>query len=336
MPVAMLLGETRLCPPGLRMPSSDLLSSDAAAGSPGTRERLTEPPASTGPLTVEQSDGGRVVRRVVLAGSRSRNGYKYRSEALQEAVALYESKPVFLDHAADLSQPRRRSARDLVGTLTNVAFESTDEGGKLRGDVRVLDTESGRTFLALCEAEGSGVGMSHVVLARRSTDGAYVESIEQVISVDAVAFPATTTNFHEQVVPTAASSTQSGKSLEAPADTSGHLSVPDHHDGDSVAQIASEREQLRQQIAELEDQLGRQRRGQRRDLLLSQSGLPEAAISETFRRLVRLAPSDEAAQTLIEDRRWLLAQPPAGPHSESRTGNASDDLAAFVAAIRRR
>src|SRR5690606_35903290 len=43
------------------------------------------------------------------------------------------------------------------------------------------------------------VGMSHVVLAMRSADKQVVERIEEVISVDAVVFPATTVTFQEQM-----------------------------------------------------------------------------------------------------------------------------------------
>ena len=280
------------------------------------RERLTEPAQPAGPLAIEAD--ARLVRRVAIAGAVSKNGYTYRSEALRQAAGLYESKPVFLDHAADPSQPRSRSARDLVGTLTNVTYEDGPQP-RLRGDVRVLDTESGRTFLALCQSEGSGVGMSHVVLARRSADGREVEAIEQVVSVDAVAFPATTTSFREQA--------EAIEAIEA-ADA--------HADGDSAAQATAESERLRRHIADLEQQLTRQRRTHRRDKLIADSGLPAAAISETFRRCVRAAATDEAAAELIADRRRLLDGTGAVALSESRPDRGPSADAAFVAAIRRR
>lgn len=43
--------------------------------------------------------------------------------------------------------------------------------------------------------------MSHVVLGRRSTLGELVEHIERVVSVDIVAFPATTRSFQEGTQP---------------------------------------------------------------------------------------------------------------------------------------
>jgi hypothetical protein len=68
---------------------------------------------------------------------------------------------------------------------------------RIRGDIDVLDTEAGRTFLALMEGRSPAVGMSHVVLAQRGSNPQIVERIHDVVSVDAVVFPATTNGFHE-------------------------------------------------------------------------------------------------------------------------------------------
>lgn len=133
------------------------------------------------------------IRNVALAGTHSKNGYRYADAALRMAAPLYENVPVFLDHPASTRRPRERSTRDLAGHVAGVGYED----GRLRGDVRTLDTEAGRTLLALAESGGPGVGMSHVVLAERSADGATVERIVEVISVDAVVFPATTQSFRE-------------------------------------------------------------------------------------------------------------------------------------------
>ena len=279
----------------------------------------------------------------MLAGCVSRNGYRYRSRTLAEAAALYENKPVFLDHAADPSQPRRRSARDLVGTLARVRFEPDVDGGRLRGDVRVLETESGRTFLALCEADGTGVGMSHVVLARRSPDGTHVESIEQVVSVDAVAFPATTTSFREQ---SNEAEPQPAVDASSPTERLGQTEPPersDHADGDSLAQRIGQRDRMAEQIGRLESQLRDERRLRRRDRMLAESSLPADAVTEPFRRCVRAAESDNAAAALIADRQTVLdGRRPQRPNaavslSEARSGRAVDgfDADAFVRAVRR-
>lgn len=135
----------------------------------------------------------RLVSNIALAGAQSRNGYRYTEPALRAAVPLYEQKPVFLDHAPNLTRPQERSTRDLVGHIVNPRYE----GGRIRADVRVLETEAGRTFLALAESLSPAVGMSHVVLAERSADRTRVERIHEVVSVDAVVFPATAATFRE-------------------------------------------------------------------------------------------------------------------------------------------
>src|SRR5687768_16950739 len=136
----------------------------------------------------------RIVLNVALTGPESTNGYRYSELALIEGLPLYENRPVFLDHPQSQGQPHRRSTRDLVGSVVNVRYEH----GRIRGDIRVIDTEAGGTFLALAESNGPAVGMSHVILAQKSADGKIVEKIHEVVSVDAVVFPATTKSFHEQ------------------------------------------------------------------------------------------------------------------------------------------
>lgn len=135
----------------------------------------------------------RLVRNVALTGLQSRNGYRYTEQALREAVPHYADKPVFLDHAAHVSRPWNRSTRDLVGSIVNPRFEE----GRIRADIQALGTEAGRTFLELAASDSPAVGMSHVVLARRSRDKSVVESIHDVVSVDAVVFPATAATFRE-------------------------------------------------------------------------------------------------------------------------------------------
>jgi hypothetical protein len=135
----------------------------------------------------------RLVTDVVLSGPVSRNGHRYSPEALQQAAPLYDRKPVFLDHAPNLARPFERSMRDLVGSVLNPRYEAD----RIRGDVQVLDTEAGRTFLALIDSGSPAVGMSHVVLAERGRDPLVVARIHDVVSVDAVVFPATTQGLRE-------------------------------------------------------------------------------------------------------------------------------------------
>lgn len=152
-------------------------------------ERLTEHAIEIEAVSVDRE--ARMVRNVAFAGTVSANGYEYAADAFVEAVGgrLYEGRPVFLDH--DIESPNR-STRDLAGTTENARFE----GGRIRGDIRVLDNEAGNSFLSILEAK-TDVGMSHVVMARRNSDGNIIEHIGRVLSVDAVMNPATTSSFAE-------------------------------------------------------------------------------------------------------------------------------------------
>lgn len=146
-----------------------------------------------------------IVRNVALLGPESRNGYRYTLEAMQEAVPLYEGRPVFIDHpdggaavsaagcGRDARAPEvRRSLRDYAGRVLQPRFESN----RIRADLQLLGPHAS-WLMNLIESAPSDIGMSHVVLARRGKTGDEVEHIERVLSVDIVAFPATTQSFRE-------------------------------------------------------------------------------------------------------------------------------------------
>lgn len=156
-------------------------------------EPLTEQVQDWRTAELKVDPQARLVQNIVLCGAVSRNGHRYTTEALQAAVTLYNHKPVFLDHAPNTAKPYERSTRDLVGTIQNARYDAE----RICGDIQVLDTEAGRTFLALLAAEPSPVGMSHVVLAQRGSQSQLVEKIHDVVSVDAVVFPATTRGWRE-------------------------------------------------------------------------------------------------------------------------------------------
>ena len=114
---------------------------------------------------------------------------------MQAALPLYENRPIFLDHADEQNSPTRRKLRDFAGQVLSPRYE----GERLRGDLRLLGPHADWLF-DLIEAAPHDIGMSHVVLGRRSSQGQLVEQIERVVSVDIVAFPATTQSFQEGTV----------------------------------------------------------------------------------------------------------------------------------------
>jgi len=134
------------------------------------------------------------LRNVALLGPESRNGYRYTPEAMSAAVPLYEDRPVFLNHPTG-NGPTARKVQDYAGKIVEARFE----GGRVRGDVQLVGPN--RAWVTdLAASRPAEIGMSHVVIARRGSDeqgNPVVESIEKVLSVDVVAFPATTASFAE-------------------------------------------------------------------------------------------------------------------------------------------
>ncbi|REK26527.1 MAG: hypothetical protein DWQ41_09690 [Planctomycetota bacterium] len=275
---------------------------------------------------VEVERQSRLVRNVALVGRVSRNGHEYSEEALRSAARLYERKPVFLDHAADARRPQDRRTRDLVGSVVNPRFSE----GRIRGDIRVLDTESGRTFLALAESDTPGVGMSHVVLARRNGDGTAVNRIEDVISVDAVVGPATTTTFHEST------SNADIDSADGPAaDVAEEIAEL----REAVSRLSAERDELLARLAD-QEALERSRLFQNEWQTTAEDlGLPGFAVTGEFLTQLENAESDESRRSLIAERVQLLHRAGAEhPRSIERNGgpgggNTGEDEE-FVAAVR--
>lgn len=264
----------------------------------------------------------RLVRNVALAGPASKNGYRYLETALREGAALYERKPVFLDHARDPRRPQERSTRDLVGSVVHPRFEA----GRIRGDIAVLDTEAGQTFLSLVESDAPGVGMSHVVLAERGgDDGAVVERIHDVISVDAVIGPATTTTFHESA---ADDEDSLGTESESRVDEERFAPLPE------LEALRGERDALAKRVRVLEQRLGAADRQTAVQRMLSSSGLPDFAVTPLFAE--QLGAAEEGLrEQLISERRELISRLSAArPQSASRHDVAdAESTSSFVAAI---
>lgn len=275
-----------------------------------TQDTLTEDLADwSAALSIDSQ--ARLVLNVALTGPDSRNGYRYSEAALREAVPLYDQKPVFLDHAPDRLKPRDRSTRDLVGNIINPRFED----GRIRGDIRVLDTESGRTFLALANTNLPGVGMSHVVVAQRSTDGSTVELIRDVVCVDAVINPATTQTFRES------------------QDASSETALLE----EQLQSSHRECQNLREQLAVLQSRALLAERQCEAHRLLAESQLPTAAITPLFLQQLEQAPTTEHRRELIRDRLKLCEQhrsrPPLSRERNSTTSPTSLNYD-LIAAIR--
>ncbi|MEX0611111.1 MAG: hypothetical protein WD738_18945 [Pirellulales bacterium] len=164
-------------------------------------------------LRVDRAAG--VIRGVKLLGLMSRNGRRYREDALTSAVALYEGAKVNINHPKGhpLSP---RDYQDRLGVVRGVQFRS---GEGLFGDLH-FNPKHALSEQLVWDAEHApqNVGMSHNVMARttRSGDETVVEAITKVQSIDLVADPATTSGLYEH----AGTSAEERQSSSAAADES--------------------------------------------------------------------------------------------------------------------
>jgi len=162
--------------------------------------------------------------------------------------------------------------------------------------------------------------MSHVVLAQRGGDPQLVERIHEVVSVDAVVFPATTSSFRETV--------ELPDSWEAFVEQFDAAQTELTQLREQLQDARADRVRLQEQLAELT------RRNRIRDELRA-AGLPEFAITPAFEGQLEHIENDLLRHRLIAERVELSRRlRPSVPASQSRQHgqNASDD--AFIRAVR--
>lgn len=222
---------------------------------------------------------GKRIKNVALVGTISKNNRRYLPGALMAGVSKYEGAKVFIDHPSPADERRGfRSARDLAGKIENARFD----GGKIRGDIKLLNNEGGRLAFEIAANMPGIAGMSHNAYGkfRRENGMEIVESIERVVSVDVVTEPATNDGF-----------------FEAGAEQPQHAAI---------------------------------------FKLLSESGLPEVAITEAFRNgLLNLAEQEgfeEKVLAAIQERRdFVKSCQEAGDG-----GGVSDPVDDYLNAVQRR
>lgn len=300
---------------------------------------------------------GSILRGVKLLGLKSRNGRRYREQALRRAMPLYEGAKVNVNHPqGDPLSPR--DYRDRIGVVRGVYFEP---GAGLFGALHFNPRHPLAEQLAWDAANApENVGLSHNVLAKTVREGAglIVEAIEKVQSVDLVADPATTVGLFEQSAETPASG--------APvADTEDEAVVParlweqltlhdiELHRPDLLASLAEQHQaelaQRQSRIEALTASESTATRKQRITELLMEHGLPlpttdatgSKITSESFLESLQSAPDDESLVQLVADRAQAIdeaacrrsgvvarEQALGGEHASATPGPAD-----FVAAI---
>ena len=263
-------------------------------------------------LRVDRQAG--LIRGVKILGLRSRNGRVYLPQALEEAVPLYESAKVNINHTPTPA-PAPRDYRDRLGVVRQVVFRP-EEG--LFADLCFNPKHPLAEQLAWdAEHCPENVGLSHHVEARLSRrDGQnVVEAILRVHSVDVVADPATTQGLFES-----AHGPGFGGASADPGVVGGQTSgvhspglqgagaPPADPQAQRIAQLEAELAQVRAAHAQAERWVLIRR-------LLAEHRLPEPesadplarlAASQEFIQSLLSAPDEAAVRALVEDRARLV------------------------------
>lgn len=150
--------------------------------------------ALAGVQTADVDEEHGVIRGVVVCGLDSANGRRYPNETMARDFKKYEGVSVNFDHL-DGSGSRRFDDRG--GWLNNLRIGND---GRPRADMNVLksDSRSAKVF-ELARRNPNAFGLSHVAHCQTRFDGGVevVEAIDEVISVDIVADPATNKGLFE-------------------------------------------------------------------------------------------------------------------------------------------
>jgi hypothetical protein len=315
-------------------------------------------------LRVDRTAG--VIRGVKLLGLSSRNGRRYREEALVDAVGLYEGAKVNMNHPKGhpLSP---RDYQDRLGVVRGVEFRA---GEGLFGDLH-FNPKHALSEQLVWDAEHApqNLGMSHNVLARvkRNGEETDVEAITKVQSIDLVADPATTSGLYEHAEEHGSSveSREVEKKRSDAAFEALTLEELRHYRPDLVRELERPHEaQLEQLRSRMEEMIAAQEAARRKAnivQLLQEHDLPfpsndsdtdSQLICRQFVETLMRANDDEEVRRLVEERaslvrsayRWNGVKQTNSGRPRSRDqfsvesavkGSRAQSAAEFAAAIRR-
>lgn len=145
---------------------------------------------------------GGFIRGVKILGrfSRNKGGYEYTPEALRRAAELYEGMKVNVNHPSRSTPNASRGIEDGIGWLENVTVKADG----VYGDLAVLKSHPMAEMLfEAAERNPRRFGLSHNASGRTIDRGGkrYVESFDEIRSVDLVQNPATNESLFESEEP---------------------------------------------------------------------------------------------------------------------------------------
>jgi hypothetical protein len=290
-------------------------------------------------LRVDRTAG--VIRGVKLLGLASRNGRRYREEALAGAIGLYEGAKVNINHPK--GHPLApRDYQDRLGVVRGVELRA---GEGLFGDLHFNPKHSLSEQLVWdAEHAPQNLGMSHNVLARtkREGEGVVVEAITKVQSIDLVADPATTSGLYEHAEGTAADPAANDEAMPTSWDAL-TLEQLRRHRHELIIEIEQEYEsQLEQVRQRLDEMIAKEQTTRRRDYvlrLLQEHDLPlptkdgvgdSYPVSQRFVDSLLRAESEEEVRRLVEERATLICSAARwnwGDRSRDRRPRSRDQAA---------
>ena len=293
-----------------------------------------------------------ILRGVKILGLESRNGRRYRTQALAEAIDLYEGAKV------NVNQPKTGPLTPLdyqerIGVIRNVVVRP---GEGLFADFH-FNPKHALAEQLVWDAEHApeNVGFSHNVQARTTRRGreVVVEAITKVQSVDLVADPATTRGLFE--------SQPAVDDAQRPSKTASLHCVDDlrrEYPELVEALCAEQTEQIESLRAEVERLTASEAVGQKKLLirrLLREYQLPDpdtanpqdqSIVGERFLQSLLATEDDQAIRELVEERAALvrslggaeLLRSPVHRKPRSRDQHPTDaigglDTVAFIDAI---
>ena len=142
-----------------------------------------------------------MIHDITLLGRVSKNGRRYSTKAMEDAVRLYEGVRFFLNHptAQELRDRKgSRSVLDLAGRIRRPRLV----GDRVRGDLEVLSAEPGRSLLfSIAEQMPDLVGASHRASGKVRREGReeIVTELDSVAAVELVTNPATVGGLFESI-----------------------------------------------------------------------------------------------------------------------------------------
>lgn len=270
-----------------------------------------------------------MIRNVVFLGAESPTHQRtYTESALREAAEAYDGLAIYVDGGRgqheDTTHEGRSSPFSLLGKAVNVKYDS--ESGKVRGDVEVVPQQADFIF-PIAESlpvNGPGFSPKHAVAVSYENGKEIVESVVQAYQIDLVTHPSTVRGLAEsERAEFEDNSSESEESIMNRKELeSKHPEIVQAIESEAREPLEERVEALEEEKAELKeahesakeelDELRTEKRLQEKreniEEKISESALPDEAVTDTFIEGLMRAESEDDIDEQIEDRVELVTE----------------------------